>query len=88
MIEQSRHVPLRDIPWGSSEVAIAIDEIVADALMHFDHNAFWPAHPLDDEASDGNSSIYIGAAGVVFGSVQKVRTDISPRTAESATRPK
>jgi len=45
MIEQSRHLPLRRVLWNSRDVATAIDEIVADALTHFDHDAFWPAHP-------------------------------------------
>jgi hypothetical protein len=66
MIERSHHVSLRDITWSSGDVADAIDEIVADALMHFDHDAFWPVHPLDEEVSDGNCSIYIGAAGVIW----------------------
>src|SRR5262245_13795058 len=66
MIEPSHHVPLRDITWNARDVATAIDEIVVDALTYFDHDAFWPAHPLDDGVSDGNSSIYIGAAGVIW----------------------
>jgi hypothetical protein len=85
MIEQSRHLPLRRVLWNSRDVATAIDEIVADALTHFDHDAFWPAHPLDDEVSDGNSSIYIGAAGVIWAleylrriGATKAQIDFSP----------
>jgi hypothetical protein len=66
MIEPSRHVPLRPVPWDQSAVAQAINEIVADALNHFDGDRFWPAHPLDGGIKDGHSSIYFGAAGVIW----------------------
>jgi hypothetical protein len=65
MIEQSRHVPLRSVPWDPDTAAEAIDEIVADALARFDGERFWPAHPLDG-INDGHSSIYFGAAGVIW----------------------
>jgi hypothetical protein len=41
--------------------------IVADALGHFDRERFWPAHARDDGLKDGHSSIYFGAAGVIWG---------------------
>jgi len=66
MIEPSRHVPLRAVPWDAMAAAQAIDEIVADALNHFDGEQFWPAHPRDDNVKDGQSSIYVGAAGVIW----------------------
>jgi hypothetical protein len=66
MIEPSRHVPLRPLPWDQGAVAQAIDEIVADALDHFDGEQFWPAHPLDHGIKDGHSSVYVGAAGVIW----------------------
>jgi hypothetical protein len=66
MIEPSRHVPLRSVPWDQDVVAQAIDEIVADALDHFDGDRFWSAHPLDDGIKDGHSSVYVGAAGVIW----------------------
>src|SRR5215470_19686602 len=66
MIEPSRHVPLRPVLWDQGAVARAIDEIVADTLDHFDGDQFWPAHPLDDGVKDGHSSIYVGAAGVIW----------------------
>ena len=56
MPEKSRHVPLRDATWSADEAARAIDEIVPDALAHLDAERFWPAHPLDDGVSDGNTS--------------------------------
>jgi hypothetical protein len=66
MIERARHVPLRLVPWDPSDIATAIEEIVVDALDHFDHDGFWPAHPLDDLPRGGNSSVYIGASGVIW----------------------
>src|SRR5262249_581184 len=65
MDAQSRHVPLRPLAWDPAVAARAIDEIIADALEHFGGERFWPAHPLDDDVEDGNSSIYIGAAGMI-----------------------
>jgi hypothetical protein len=66
MLETARHVPLRDVPWSADEAAKAIEEIVSDALAHFDAERFWPAHPLDDGVSDGNTSFYFGATGVIW----------------------
>ena len=66
MIEPSRHVPLRFVPWNQGEAVQAIDEIVGDALAHFGGDQFWPTHPLDGGKNDGHSSIYVGAAGVIW----------------------
>jgi hypothetical protein len=66
MIEPSRHVPLRPMAWDPGAAAQAIDEVVADALDHFDTDQFWPAHVLDEGIKDGHSSIYVGAAGVIW----------------------
>jgi len=51
---------------SADEAAEAIEEIVADALAHLDAERFWPAHPLDDGVSDGNTSFYFGATGVMW----------------------
>ena len=67
MIEPARHVPLRSIRWSESAAAAAIGDIVADGLEHFDSERFWPAHPLDEGIHDGHTSLYFGAAGVVWG---------------------
>lgn len=66
MIDQSRHTPLRTDRWDPAEVAKAIEEIVSDAITHFDTERFWLAHPLDDGLEDGNSNIYFGAAGMIW----------------------
>jgi len=66
MIDTVRHVPLRALEWVTDEAQLAIDEIVADVLEHFDQARFWPAHPQDDDARDGETSIYFGAAGAIW----------------------
>jgi lantibiotic modifying enzyme len=67
MIEHARHVPLRPIHWSESDATAAIEDIVADGLEHFDAERFWPVHPLDEGIRDGHTSLYFGAAGVVWG---------------------
>jgi hypothetical protein len=66
MIEASRHVPLRSEPWDRGAAVQAIDDIVADALGQFGDDRFWPAYPTDGGLKDGDSSIYSGAAGVIW----------------------
>src|SRR6516225_435133 len=66
MIEPSRHVAFRSDPWDQGVALEAIDEIVADALEQFGADQFWPGHPLDGGEMDGHSSIYFGAAGVIW----------------------
>jgi hypothetical protein len=66
MLEKSRHVPLRALAWDPSEASNAIREIVCDALDHFDHERFWPAHLLEDGVPDGDTSLYFGATGMVW----------------------
>ncbi len=66
MNAESRHVPLRPLSSDPAAAAKAIDEIIADALEHFGGDRFWPAHPLDDDVKDGNSSVYMGAAGMIW----------------------
>jgi len=66
MPENSRHVPLRPLPWNAIEASAAIEEIVTDALDHFDSERFWPAHPLEDGLPDGTASFYVGATGMIW----------------------
>jgi hypothetical protein len=66
VFEKSRHVPLRPLVWDPGEAANAIQEIVSDALDHFDLEGFWPAHPLEDGMPDGNTSLYCGATGMIW----------------------
>ena len=101
MIDPSRHVPLRPMPWSTLEASAAIEEIVADAAAHFDAEHFWPSHPREDGAPDGMANLYVGAAGVIWGldylarsGATRTRLDFRPvlprlleaSTAEFATR--
>jgi hypothetical protein len=61
MITPGRHRPLAQEAWNESAVRVAIEEIVADAIAHFDPDTFWPAHPSDDGTGDGDPSFYKGA---------------------------
>ena len=66
MFDTARHVPLRAVEWVPSEAQAAIDEVVADTLAQFNEARFWPAHPQEDGAADGETSIYFGATGVIW----------------------
>lgn len=65
MFEYVRHVPLRPLPWNTGVAEAAIEDAVRDAFAHFDPERFWPAHPLDD-VSDGQTSFYFGATGMIW----------------------
>ena len=66
MIVLGRHRPLLLDTWNESIVRAAIEEIAADAIANFNPETFWPAHPSDDGVGDGNTSFYVGAAGVIW----------------------
>jgi hypothetical protein len=75
MVEKSRHVPLWPHAWDPDEASNAIQEIVSDALDHFDQENFWPAHPMEDGVPDGNTSLYFGATGVIWALEYLARID-------------
>jgi Lanthionine synthetase C-like protein len=66
MLDRSSHIPLGSLTWNADQARLAINEIVTDALSHFDEERFWPAHPLDDGLPDGDASFYFGATGVIW----------------------
>jgi hypothetical protein len=66
MIDTARHAPLRPLPWSAAEAAGAIDEIVSDALTHFDPEHYWPVHPADELSRDGETGFYFGATGMIW----------------------
>jgi hypothetical protein len=66
MIVLGRHRAVAHNVWSELAVRSAIEEIVTDAIAHFRLDAFWPGHPNDDGAGDGNPSFYFGAAGVIW----------------------
>jgi len=85
MIDLSRHVPLRSMPWSASEASAAIEEIVTDAAAHFDVERLWPSHPREDGRPSGVANLYFGAAGVIWGldyltrcSATRLRLDFRP----------
>ena len=55
------------MPWSVVEASSAIEEIVADAVAHFDAVRFWPSHPREDGVPDGMANLYFGAAGMIWG---------------------
>ena len=66
MIVLGRHRALTPDAWSELAVRAAIEEIVADAIAQFHPDTFWPGHPSDDGVGDGNTSFYVGAAGVIW----------------------
>src|SRR3977135_102505 len=66
MIVLGRHRPLTQDAWSELAVRAVIEEIAADAISHFDPEGFWPGHPSDDGAVDGNPSFYWGAGGGIW----------------------
>jgi hypothetical protein len=66
MIVLGRHRALVHDAWNESVVRAAIEEIAADAIVHFDPDRFWPSHPNEDGVGDGDPSFYKGAAGVIW----------------------
>lgn len=66
MIVRGRHRALTGDAWNEQAVRAAIKEIAVDAIAQFDPAAFWPAHPNEDGAADGDPSFYKGAAGVIW----------------------
>jgi hypothetical protein len=84
MFNPSSHIPLADIAWDAVEAQTAIDEITADALARFDEARFWPAHPQDDGAEDGDTSLYMGASGVIWALDHLARTGATGHAREFA----
>jgi lantibiotic modifying enzyme len=67
LYEPTRFDALIDEPWVPARVEDAIAAIVADADAAFDPEALWPAHEWDaHEKPLPLSSLYVGAAGVIW----------------------
>jgi Lanthionine synthetase C-like protein len=66
LFDPARHAPLSTAPWNAALAQRAIDDIVADARAAYDAERYWPAHPLDDGADDGDTSLYRGASGMLW----------------------
>jgi hypothetical protein len=66
--DPAAHEPLTATAWDRAHVEEGIAGIVADAESSLAGGA-WPNHPLDDEGEDlhdGLTSIYLGAAGMIW----------------------
>ncbi len=60
------HEPLIDRDWDPALAGEAIRAIVADAEAA-EQDAAWPGHPLDDVPADSRlTSLYLGAAGIIW----------------------
>jgi hypothetical protein len=66
LFDPARHVATAPDAWNAAAARAAIREIVDDALEQFDPDGFWPAHPLDEVAHQPSTSLYLGAAGVLW----------------------
>jgi hypothetical protein len=66
MFDPGRHIALAPDPWDAAAARAAIGEVVEDALERLDPEGFWPVHPLDEPAPGLSTSLYFGAAGVLW----------------------
>jgi Lanthionine synthetase C-like protein len=84
MFDAARHVPAAPLTWDAADAQAAIDEIVADATAALDDTRFWPAHPQDNGSGDGDTSLYMGAAGVIWALDHLARTGAMRHTTSLA----
>ena len=69
LFEPERHEQLVTAEWDLLRVRAAIVAIVRDVEDFCHPDAFWPAHPLDqddDEPAIWHKSLYLGAAGTLW----------------------
>jgi hypothetical protein len=66
LFDPHRHETLAGARWDAGVVRAAIDGIVSETLAAT-RDGFWPAHPLDEGAKDDSRTLYMGAAGVLWG---------------------
>jgi hypothetical protein len=79
LFEPGQFEPVTDEPWDSARVEDAIAAIVTDADAAFDPEALWPAHDWDGwRAPLPMKNLYVGAAGVIWGSTRCVDA-VTPR---------
>jgi Lanthionine synthetase C-like protein len=85
--DPAAHEPLTDAEWDPARAEAEIAAIVADAETAVVHGA-WPNHPLDDEGDlhDGMTSVYMGAAGMIW-ALQRLGSRLDfPLLADEALR--
>jgi hypothetical protein len=66
IFDPRRHIALAPSAWDADVARAAIRAIVDDTLERFDPDCFWPIHPLDEPAGGPSTSLYFGAAGVLW----------------------
>jgi hypothetical protein len=66
MFDPARHFTPIYPAWDEAAARAAIREIADDAIAAVDPITLWPAHKMDEGMSDGDGSIYMGAAGVIW----------------------
>ena len=73
------HELLTDRPWDARRARAAIAAIVAETESAFDDTELWPAHPrdLDDGPLPAVSSLFLGAAGVIWALHELQRADLA-----------
>jgi hypothetical protein len=66
LFDPERHEALVDAQWDAGVAKGAIDVIVADVL-NATRDGLWPSHALEDGALSDGRTLYMGAAGVIWG---------------------
>jgi lantibiotic modifying enzyme len=66
IFDPQRHIARVPNTWDAERARAAIRAIVDDALERFDPDRFWPIHPLDEADFEPSTSLYFGAAGVLW----------------------
>jgi len=63
MFDKTKHYPLPETLWDSSQVREAISGIASDAIDTFDPETTWPVHPMDGIYG---TNLYMGSTGVLW----------------------
>ncbi|MGH3131526.1 MAG: lanthionine synthetase C family protein, partial [Gaiellaceae bacterium] len=66
LYDPGSHERLEGERWSESRAQEAIRTIVADAEAALPDGSFWPIHPADGDSSGVETTIYLGAAGVLW----------------------
>jgi hypothetical protein len=68
LFDPEAHEPLTERAWDEPAVRDAAAAIAADAEGAFDPDGLWAPHPLDEEEESARlTTLYLGAAGVIWG---------------------
>lgn len=68
VFDQTRHEPLRELPWRPERARATITRIADDTEARFRPGEWWPLHPRDVEGADTRPAVplYHGACGVIW----------------------